>query len=71
MCVPLIVFERDPGGDLSRYDPDQSVRFDEDHLQTLGIAGAVAAVSLELPRQMEWLEGGTAASDQVWRLSTT
>jgi Nif-specific regulatory protein len=56
MCAPLILFENVVGV-IYLDTSDQSVRFDEGHLQLLaGIAG-IAAVSLENARQMEWLEG--------------
>jgi Nif-specific regulatory protein len=56
MCAPLILFEKIVGV-IYLDTHDQTVRFDEGHLQLLaGIAG-IAAVSLENARQMEWLEG--------------
>jgi len=56
MCAPLILFEKIVGV-IYLDTNDQTVRFDEGHLQLLaGIAG-IAAVSLENARQMEWLEG--------------
>ena len=56
MCAPLILFEKIVGV-IYLDTSDQTVRFDEGHLQLLaGIAG-IAAVALENARQMEWLEG--------------
>src|SRR5215813_7994894 len=56
MCVPLTVFEKLLGV-IYLDTSDPLVSFDEGHLQLLAGIAAIAAVSLENARQMEWLEG--------------
>jgi transcriptional regulator with GAF, ATPase, and Fis domain len=55
LCVPLMVFEK-PLGVIYLDTSDESLRFDENHLQLLtGIAG-IAAVAFENSRHVESLE---------------
>jgi transcriptional regulator with GAF, ATPase, and Fis domain len=56
LCVPLAVFDKTLGA-IYLDTADAEVQFDENHLQLLTAIAAVASISIENVRRLEWLEG--------------